>query len=124
MPAMASTLSNQKAKTILVVDDEDATRGLVTLILRQEGYAVLEAADCEGAENIHRCHLGKIDLLLTDVSLPGPNGPELAAALRRSEPDLNVLFMSGSPEAEALTPFLQKPFGVAELLRRVRTSVA
>jgi DNA-binding response OmpR family regulator len=120
---MLSTLSNTQTKTILVVDDEEAIRGLVTLILRQEGYAVLEAADGEGAESIHRRHRGKIDLLLTDVSLPGPNGPELAAVLRRSEPDLNVLFMSGSPEAEAFTPFLQKPFSVAELLRRVRTSV-
>jgi len=106
------------------VDDEDATRRLITLILRQEGYAVLEAADCDGAENLHRRHRGKIDLLLTDVCLPGPNGPELAAVLRKSEPDLNVLFMSGSPEAEAGTPFLRKPFGMAELLRQVKTSVA
>ena len=120
---MASTLSNKKPKTILVVDDEAGTRGLITLILRQEGYAVLEAADCEDAENIHRRHHGRIDLLLTDVSLPGPNGPELAAALRKSAPDLPVLFMSGLPEAEAYSPFLRKPFGVAELLRRVRTSV-
>ena len=120
---MPSTLLNKKPKTILVVDDEDAIRGLITLILRQEGYAVLEAADCEGAENIHRRHRGRIDLLLTDVSLPGPTGPELAAVLRRSEPDLQVLFMSGLPEAEEYMPFLRKPFGVAELLHRVRSSV-
>jgi hypothetical protein len=120
---MASTLSKKKPKTILVVDDEDAIRGLITVILRQEGYAVLEAADCKGAERVRQRHRGRIDLLLTDVSLPGPNGPELAAALRKSEPDLPVLFMSGMPEAEAYTPFLQKPFGVTELLRRVSTFV-
>lgn len=120
---MASTPSNNNPKTILVVDDEDATRGLITLILRQGGYAVLEAADCQGAENIHRHHRGKIDLLLTDVSLRGPDGPELAAVLRRSEPDLQVLFMSGLPQAEESMPVLRKPFGVAELLHRVRTHV-
>jgi DNA-binding response OmpR family regulator len=120
---MASTLSKKKPKTILVVDDEDAIRGLITLILRQEGYAVLEAADCEDAENIHRRHHGRIDLLLTDVSLPGPNGPELAAALRRSEPDLQVIFMSGLPEPDEDAPILRKPFGVAELLRQVKTFV-
>jgi DNA-binding response OmpR family regulator len=116
-------MANKKPKTILVVDDEEATRGLITLILRQEGYAVLEAADCEDAEKIHRRHHGRIDLLLTDVSLPGPNGPELAAALRESVPDLPVIFMSGMPEAEQYTPFLQKPFDVTELVRRVRSSV-
>jgi two-component system cell cycle sensor histidine kinase/response regulator CckA len=120
---MGSTVSNTKTKTILVVDDEDAIRGMITVILRKEGYAVLEAADCKDAENIHRRHHGRIDLLLTDVSLPGPNGPELAATLRKSAPDLPVLFMSGMPEAEAYTPFLRKPFGVTELLRRVRSSV-
>jgi CheY-like chemotaxis protein len=120
---MASTPSNKNTKTILVVDDEDATRRLITLILRQGGYAVLEAADSEGAENIHRHNRGKIDLLLTDVSLPGPNGPELAAALRRSEPDLQVLFMSGLPQSEEDMPVLRKPFGVAELLHQVRTHV-
>jgi len=128
---MASTFSNgnttkarAKIRTILVVDDEDATRRLIGMILRQGGYAVLEAPDCETAESIHRRNQGEIDLLLTDVSLPGPNGGELAAALRRAEPDLHVLFMSGQPEAaEEYEPFLSKPFGMAELLRRVRMSV-
>jgi len=119
---MPSTLS--KTKTILVVEDEDVTRKLITMVLRQEGYAVLEAADSEAAEHIHRRNRGRIDLLLTDVSLPGPNGPELVATLRKSEPDLQVLFMSGMPQAEAYMPFLKKPFGVAELLHRVGSSVA
>jgi len=119
---MASTLS-KKTKTILVVDDEDGIRRMIGIVLRQGGYAVLEAADGETAEHTYRRHRGKIDLLLTDVCLPGPDGPELAASLRESEPDLHVLFMSGLPEAEAHVPFLRKPFGVAELLHRVRISV-
>jgi DNA-binding response OmpR family regulator len=121
--AMASTPSKKSTKTILVVEDEDAIRRMIGVVLRQAGYAVLEAADCETAENTYRRHRGKIDLLLTDVCLPGPNGPELAASLRESEPDLPVLFMSGLPEAEAHVPFLPKPFGLTELLHRVRTSV-
>lgn len=85
---------------------------------------MLEAADCETAEQIYRHYQGKIDLLLTDVSLPGENGPELAAALRKSEPDLQVLFMSGLPEPEEYGPFLRKPFSVADLLHCVQRSVA
>jgi two-component system, cell cycle sensor histidine kinase and response regulator CckA len=120
---MASTLTNKKTKTILVVDDEAGTRGLISLILRQGGYSVLEAADSRTAENLHRRHQGEIDLLLTDISLPGPSGCDLAATLREAEPNLQVLFMSGLPESGEYAPFLRKPFGVAELLRCVRTSV-
>lgn len=111
-------------KTILVVDDEDGTRGLISLILREGGYAVLEAADSESAARIHEHHRGKIDLLLTDIGLPGPSGWDLATALREAEPELHVLFMSAIPEWGEKVPFLRKPFGVAELLHRVETSVA
>ena len=118
---MASTGS--KHKTILVVDDEDGTRHLISLILREGGYSVLEAADSETATRIHRGHRGKIDLLLTDIGLPGPSGCELAASLRESEPDLQVLFMSGHAQPANYAPFLRKPFAVAELLHQVSTSV-
>jgi DNA-binding response OmpR family regulator len=120
---MAARFSNKKAKTILVVDDEAGIRQLISLILRQGGYAVLEAEDSETAANIHQRHQGKIDLLLTDVSLPGPSGCDLATTLRESEPDLQVIFMSGLPEPDGYAPFLRKPFGVAELLQRVKTFV-
>ena len=118
---MASTVSDQK--TILVVDDEDGTRHLISLILREGGYAVLESADSESATRIHRGHRGKIDLLLTDIGLPGPSGCELAASLRESEPNLQVLYMSGHPQFGQNAPFLRKPFAVSELLRQVNTSV-
>jgi DNA-binding response OmpR family regulator len=121
---MTSTYSHQMPKTILVVDDEDGTRGLISLILREGGYAVLEAADCETAERIHQRHRGKIDLLLTDIGLPDADGCYLAAALREAEPELEVLFMSGMGQPEEFAPLLQKPFGVAELLRSVRNQVA
>ena len=121
---MDSACLRDKPKTILVVDDEDGTRGLISLILREGGYSVLEAADSESAARIHRHHLGKIDLLLTDIGLPGPSGTELATALRESEPELHVLYMSAVPEWGEHLPFLRKPFGIAELLHRVRASVA
>lgn len=121
---MDSACLRDKPKTILVVDDEDGTRGLISLILREGGYAVLEAADSESAARIHQHHRGKIDLLLTDIGLPGPSGRELATALREAEPELHVLFMSAIPEWGEQGPFLRKPFGVAELLHRVKTSVA
>lgn len=84
---------------------------------------MLEAADSESATAIHQRHQGQIDLVLTDIGLPGSNGCQLAAALRQAEPDLQVLFMSGTPDSDEYVPFLRKPFGVAELLRCVRTRV-
>jgi DNA-binding response OmpR family regulator len=111
-----------------VVDDEEALRGMICAVLRQGGYSVLEAGDGETASQIHGRHRGQIDLLLTDIGLPGQNGCELAAELRRSEPVLEVLFMSGRPSSdidecgESWTErhrFLQKPFGLRELLETV-----
>jgi two-component system, cell cycle sensor histidine kinase and response regulator CckA len=121
---MTATLSNsKKTKTILVVDDEAGTRGLISLILRQGGYAVLEAEDSQSAAQIHQRYQGEIDLLLTDICLPGQSGGDLAAALRESEPALQVIYMSGLPEFDEYAPFLKKPFGIAELLRQVKTVV-
>jgi len=124
MQTMHSAPLCDKPKTVLVVDDEDGTRRLISLILREGGYSVLEASDCESAARIHENHRGKIDLLLTDIGLPGPSGRELASTLQESEPGLHVLFMSGIPDWGEQLPFLRKPFGVAELLHRVERSVA
>jgi len=120
--------SARRTKTILVVDDEDAVRGLICTVLRQGGYRVLEAGDGETAARIHGCHRGRIDLLLTDIGLPGQNGCELAATLHKLEPVMQILFMSGVHGAEVSEfkgvpnergRFLQKPFGLNELLKRV-----
>jgi CheY-like chemotaxis protein len=122
-PAMQSicpTHELETARTILVVEDEAPTRKLIGLILRQAGYAVLEAGDGETARDVYRSNRGKIDLLLTDISLPGATGCELAAQLHESEPDLTVLFMSGTHQPNVSGPFLRKPFGIAELLQHVQ----
>jgi len=116
-------------RTVLVVDDEKSQRDLIRDILRLEAYAVLEAADYEEALAVQGRHLGEIDLLLIDLSLPGRNGYELSKALLAVEPDLAVLFVSGHAGAELCKSFnmpvtdvhfLQKPFPPAELVRRVK----
>lgn len=104
--------------TILLVDDEERERVLMRRGLRRGGYTVLEASDYDAALAVQKKHLGEIDLLLIDLSLPGGNGYDLSAALLAVEPHLRVLFISGQAGAKMcrffdmpLTDlhFLQKP---------------
>jgi CheY-like chemotaxis protein len=116
------------SETVLVLEDEEALRAIVREILEAAGYAVLEAAD--GAEALHvvQRHEGPIDLLLSDVILPGMSGPELARSLVEMRPRLKVLYMSGHDEAsivhrellESGLAILQKPFASDVLLRKLR----
>ncbi|HVS88738.1 MAG TPA: PAS domain S-box protein [Candidatus Acidoferrum sp.] len=112
--------------TVLVADDEAALRHTIVEILRSSGYNVLEAQTAEEALEITRQNVGKIDILLTDVIMPGLRGPELARQVKNIQPDAQVVFMSGYaeglPEAE-LPPnsaFLQKPFRFATLLEQLK----
>jgi PAS domain S-box-containing protein len=115
-------------ETILVVEDDDQVRTMVKLILAQQGYLVLEAADGQQALRLAADHAGHIQLLLTDVVLRGINGPELAHGLAQSYPDLKTLYISGYPPEEIaqydlLAPdvaALQKPFTPMDLARKVR----
>jgi len=110
------------------VEDEEALRNLAAQVLRSQGYAVLEAATGEDAEIACRNFEGPIALLLTDVVMPGIDGPALARRLHASRPNLKVLYMSGytenvlemQDELGPVTAFLQKPFAPSVLLRRVR----
>src|SRR4051812_27211887 len=122
---MGRTNSN---KTILLVDDEASFRELIRPVLEHAGYRVREASSFEEAVKVSRRRAIKIDLLLTDVSMPGRNGYELAAQLAESQPGLKVIFMSGQAGIEAFkfyaTPesevrLLTKPFEMRELLDRV-----
>lgn len=118
---------------VLVVDDEQGLRDLVCQTLRAEGYRTLEAA--HGGEALELVESGPetIDLVVTDVVMPGMDGRELGRRLARSRPTLPILYMSayevndifqrGSPRRSA--PFLQKPFprdglinSVEQLLRQ------
>lgn len=82
-------------ETVLVAEDDETVREVVVQALRNLGYEVLEASDGERAMEIAERHKGSIDLLLTDVVMPGMGGPVLAQELRRIRPKTRVLFMSG-----------------------------
>lgn len=113
--------------TVLLVEDDDAVRLLVRRILRKESLELLEAENGFEALKVAEMHAEGIDLLLSDVAMPGMSGAELAQRLRERYPDLAVLFMSGyfdqetvrAPIAERHEPFIEKPFTPDELARRV-----
>jgi two-component system, cell cycle sensor histidine kinase and response regulator CckA len=113
--------------TILLVEDEPAVLALVQRVLRQAGHTVLAASDGVAAIAIAARNTGRIDLLLTDIVMPGPNGIETARRIRVGRPDLRVLYMSGwATEAlvreglhENEIRMLAKPFSIAKLLEAV-----
>ena len=117
-----------RGETVLLVEDEAPVRAVTVLLLESLGYRVLEAASAEEALRLAQANGQRVELLLTDVILPGKNGRELAEALRRREPGLKVLFQSGhAGEAvarhglvETETAVLQKPFTLDALARKVR----
>ncbi|KIZ45571.1 MULTISPECIES: hybrid sensor histidine kinase/response regulator [Rhodopseudomonas] len=130
MPAVAASAPSTGG-TILVVEDEAVVRGIVVELLRDRGYRVLEA--CDGPSGLASLRHGeRIDLLLTDIGLPGINGRQLADQALELRPALKVLFMTGYAESAAIAKgFLQpgmdmitKPFDLEELARRVRDMVA
>jgi two-component system, cell cycle sensor histidine kinase and response regulator CckA len=116
--------------TILLVEDEASLRKLTRDTLRAAGYTVHEAADAAQALEVAKTS-SSVDLLLTDVVMPGMNGRALADALAISHPDTRVLFMSGYAHGEmakqgvldAGTGILHKPFRREELIRRVEESL-
>jgi CheY-like chemotaxis protein len=115
-------------ETLLLVDDNDAVRNVVAQYLRAEGYMVLTADD--GPEALDLVGRGplRIDLLLTDVMMPGLTGVQLAEALTARQPGLRVLYFSGhAPDGlstdgtlPARTRFLQKPFPLPHLVLEIR----
>lgn len=118
-------------ETILLVDDEDGVRVVVSAMLRRQGYQVLEAATARGAEEIFDRHARDIDLLLTDVVMPEMNGPTLAERLIARRAELRVLFISGYSDVpvplDSGNPnvgFLGKPFQASALAERVREMLA
>ena len=120
------------ARTLLVVEDEGAVRELVRTALTRAGYRVLAARDGEEALTRAAAHAGRIDLLLTDLVMPGVNGRELALRFRQARPDARVLFMSGFAadvvaEGGSLSgdsDMLMKPFTPDELLTRVQAALS
>ena len=126
--ALAPALPAERAQpaTVLVVEDEAVVRGLVVQVLEGEGYLALVAND--GEEAFDLAERAPVDVLLTDLTMPKLGGRELAERLRRTNPDLKVLYMSGYAESGILsdgvlppgTAFLSKPFTFTELAESVR----
>ncbi|HVF59181.1 MAG TPA: ATP-binding protein [Thermoanaerobaculia bacterium] len=114
-------------ETVLVVEDEAAVRGVTVRLLRGLGYRVLEAASGREALALAERHDGPLDLLVTDVNMPGMGGPELASRLLAVRPETPVLFVSGRQDELSLgdpdATFLQKPFSTKDLGRAVRSAL-
>jgi len=129
-PAPKAPTSRQStgSETILVVEDHREIRMAICEVLAKHGYRVLEAADGQAALRVAHEYTGTIDLLVTDVVMPGANGHELATALTNERPKLRVLYMSGYPNdvigrhgvLDPSVTFLQKPFLFEGLLDTIR----
>lgn len=103
--------------TILVAEDHAPMRYFVTHLLKRSGYRVIEAANGVAALELFRRYSPEIDLVLTDLTMPGIGGVELGDTINRECPRLEVLYMSAGTEAKA--GLLRKPFLPADLLLEV-----
>ena len=118
--------------TILLVEDDEFVRVVTNQILRNAGFVVLCARDGVEAIEIARCHEGTIDLMFSDVILPGKTGPEVGLELRRERPQIKLLFTSGYGDVETEpgeiipdgTFYLVKPFSVGSLVHKVEEVLA
>jgi two-component system, cell cycle sensor histidine kinase and response regulator CckA len=128
LPTNGTVETLDGAETILLVEDEEEVRPLIADALRSYGYNVIEASNGPQALEIAERDLGTIDLLLSDVVMPGMNGRELSERLAAERPTMKVLFTSGYPAdtiirhgiAQSTTAYLEKPYLPDELARKVR----
>jgi PAS domain S-box-containing protein len=116
------------SETVLLAEDDPSVRDVVGEVLTQKGYRVLRAPDGQTALDLARGHLGEIQLLVTDMVMPGMAGRELAEAVAARRPGIRVLYMSGYTDdavvrhgvLEQGMPYIQKPFSAAGLAAKVR----
>jgi two-component system cell cycle sensor histidine kinase/response regulator CckA len=124
---VATAGAERKAVTILLVEDEALVRKVVTSLLEPQGYRVLAAATAEEALALVKENFKILDVILTDIVLPGRNGFELAEMVKKRHPHIRILFMSGYTDTaasderflEAGEHFLQKPFTPQELMSKL-----
>ena len=119
---------------VLVIDDVEAIRQAMAIVLENEGHEVVQASD--GLDGIRRLREGPVDLLITDVLMPGADGIEVIKAVRQDAPQLKVIAMSGGgnqlpagfslkmAQAFGARAVLYKPFENAELIEMVRSVLA
>ena len=127
-PVVAIDPPSRGQELVLLVEDEPGVRKLARRFLENAGYRVLDAESGPAAEIIFAEHRESIDLLVTDVVMPGMSGPQLFRRLVSYDPALKVVYMSGYAndsmarqlKANGGEPHLQKPFTAAELVAYVR----
>jgi two-component system cell cycle sensor histidine kinase/response regulator CckA len=118
--------ATQDLGTVLVVDDSTVICEVIRQVLQPVGYRVLWARDPFVALQTCRQHPGPIDLLVTDIMMPGMDGRQLADSVVETRPDTRVLFMSGVVPWKELPPgcaFLPKPYGHLDLLQKVEEAL-
>ena len=121
-------MAKDPTRTVLVVDDDASVLRVAAKVLQRGGYDVVKANSGVEALKLADEAEGKLDLLLTDVVMPGMNGRELSEALSARYPDVRVLFMSGYTEDDVILQgvrvadvnFISKPFTVEGLREKVR----
>lgn len=126
-----STTDVTGSEKILVIEDEGAVRQLVESLLTNAGYTVLALDDAGRALKLSKSEISEVDLLVTDMVMPGMSGPDVAAQLAQLQPELKVLYVSGYTEHPSITEgqlpdrttWLQKPFTREELLSKVRSAL-
>ena len=131
LPIVPPTSTTRGSETILLVDDEEPVRTMLASAIQARGYTVLEAEDAQAALALSSSNSQPIHLLITDVLMPGMNGPAMAEKMRVQHPALKVIFISGFTD-EALCSdaaqgpkavLLQKPFSPDALLAQIRYSL-
>jgi two-component system, cell cycle sensor histidine kinase and response regulator CckA len=118
--------------TALIVEDENPLRQAIAKMLQKTGFEVLEAGDGSSAINLLRVRGGTIDVILLDVTIPGPSSRDVAAEAAKARPDVKVVLTSAysqdmiadAMDAPQVRGFIRKPFQFAELLRTLRNALA
>jgi PAS domain S-box-containing protein len=130
-PETGTAFRAEAGETVLVVDDEPTVRMLVIETLQDLGYAAIEATDGLSGLKILQSD-ARIDLLITDVGLPGLNGRQMAEAARTTRPDLKILFMTGYAHNAAIgngnvlepgMEIMSKPFALEDLAKKIRNMI-
>ena len=116
---------------MLLVEDEEVVRNFAARALKRQGYKVLEAASGVEALEVMEKNKGKIDIVVSDVVMPEMDGPTLLKELRKNNPDLKIIFVSGYPNdafkaslGEEDFAFLPKPFSLPQLAAKVKEELA
>ena len=115
---------SNSAPIILIIDDDKTSRLALRRLLEREGYSV-EVAAC-GQEGLRLCHSLQPDVVLTDVVMPGMDGPTLVQRMRQGSPNMKIIFMSGYTEDKLKDNmgenifFLPKPFTLKQLAAKVK----